>query len=431
MQTDVIAANDGQLLAEFWRTRSESLFEELVNRHGALVFNACLRVLNQRSDAEDAAQAVFVALAQKAGDRSLHARASLAGWLYASAWHIGVRARAAQKARARHEREAAAMVQNSGGAEKWQAIAPVLDGELHALPEKYRLALVLHHFQALSIEQIAAATRSSADAVKQRLCRGRELLRERLSRRGVTVSGALLPLLLQSQSTTATLPFSFAATTAHAAVAVAAGQAVASGLLAQRVLELARASHPALSRGAKLRLAAAAVVLVLLGGGVAAVNAFAPKPDAGVTRVRVPVAVSTSVSVSTGTPSVGTPETVTGTPPMVEVVREAVAPVRAPQTSDAEPRKVIDPEPAKKAEPQFARTSGPSRGQDAQPEEHAAEKLDLSKFVAATQKDEAGQRMGLQPPDEPKSIPPLKALPQVDDEPTRAQTPAGTGPASR
>ena len=411
---------DGQLLAEFSRTRREAPFEELLRRHGALVFNTCRRVLNHSSDAEDAAQAVFVALAQKAGDRSLHARDSLSGWLYAAAWHIGVRARSALKARARHEQEAAVMHGTTDHAAQWRELEPVLDGELHALPEKYRLPILLHHFQALTVEQIATATRSSCDAVKQRLSRGREMLRERLSRRGVNVTGALLPLLL-SNGATATLPFTFAATTARMAVAVAAGQAVTSGLIAQRVLDLARAGSPGISHAAKWRLAAAAVMLALLAGGVAAVHAFAPNSRAGVMRVRVEVpatgtAVAASSSVtrsdvhemrSEGGRYQDNDETVT-------VLHPSPATTSTDENRDvALKTPTSQPELKKRAGGDAPGTFGP----DAE--------IDLSKFVAATEeKEEQAKSVGT--PAAPRTVPPAKTMRFVEPQtsaPPRSQAP--------
>ena len=58
--------NDGQLLAAFVNKGDEQAFAVLVNRHSAMVLSVCRGMLNSRSDAEDAAQAVFLALAKKA-----------------------------------------------------------------------------------------------------------------------------------------------------------------------------------------------------------------------------------------------------------------------------------------------------------------------------------------------------------------------------
>src|SRR5690349_13041031 len=60
-------ASDGDLLARFANERKEEAFAELVRRHGAMVLAVCRSVVGESSSAEDAAQAVFLTLAQKAG----------------------------------------------------------------------------------------------------------------------------------------------------------------------------------------------------------------------------------------------------------------------------------------------------------------------------------------------------------------------------
>ena len=54
------------LLAAFVEQRSEAAFAELVCRHMPMVLGVCQRVLEDRSAAQDTAQAVFLALARKA-----------------------------------------------------------------------------------------------------------------------------------------------------------------------------------------------------------------------------------------------------------------------------------------------------------------------------------------------------------------------------
>src|SRR5260221_10900364 len=94
---------DGELLASFARTREEAPFAQLVRRHQGMVFNACLRILRERTNAEDAAQMVFLALSHKAGDSGLHGRASLAGWLHEASWHVRLRIREGGKGRKQPE----------------------------------------------------------------------------------------------------------------------------------------------------------------------------------------------------------------------------------------------------------------------------------------------------------------------------------------
>jgi RNA polymerase sigma-70 factor (ECF subfamily) len=47
---------------------------------------------------------------------------------------------------------------------------------LRALPERQRVAVVLHHLADLTVEQVAAETGASVSAVKQQLARGRRAL---------------------------------------------------------------------------------------------------------------------------------------------------------------------------------------------------------------------------------------------------------------
>src|SRR2546430_2747080 len=77
---------DAKLLERFALDRDAEAFQEIVRRHGGLVLNACRRLLGNAHRAEDATQAVFLILVQKAG--SLSPKTVLAGWLYQTAIHV-------------------------------------------------------------------------------------------------------------------------------------------------------------------------------------------------------------------------------------------------------------------------------------------------------------------------------------------------------
>ena len=51
---------------------------------------------------------------------------------------------------------------------------------LHSIPFKYRIVLTLYYFDSLSCEEIARALRITPGAVRMRLTRARELMRERM-----------------------------------------------------------------------------------------------------------------------------------------------------------------------------------------------------------------------------------------------------------
>lgn len=104
-------------------------------RHGTMVYNACLRILQDATAAEDATQATFLVLLKKA--RRLGKGTILASWLYRTATFIARRARQAEFRRRRHERKASEMaLEEREGASRptWQQLRPELDDALAELP---------------------------------------------------------------------------------------------------------------------------------------------------------------------------------------------------------------------------------------------------------------------------------------------------------
>lgn len=83
---------DAQLLQHFLtgpEERSETAFAVLVERHGPAVRRACLDLLHNPHDADDAAQAAFLILARKA--RSIRRPEALASWLHGVAVRLARR----------------------------------------------------------------------------------------------------------------------------------------------------------------------------------------------------------------------------------------------------------------------------------------------------------------------------------------------------
>jgi RNA polymerase sigma factor (sigma-70 family) len=198
---------DAALLLRFAKLRDEVAFAELMRRHGPLVLAVCLRLLRQRQDAEDAFQAVFLALANRA--RALRRVRSLAGWLHNVAFRVSCNLRRAN--RRRHERmQALRERRQDSTANPLIEFQDVLDEELTALPARYREAIVLCDLQGHTREEAARRLDVPVGTVGTWLSRGRSRLKERLQRRGVSfgvggVAATLAPLAEASPAPSAEL----------------------------------------------------------------------------------------------------------------------------------------------------------------------------------------------------------------------------------
>src|SRR5262249_22753241 len=109
----------------------------------------------------------------------------------------------------------------------WQEFCSVLDEELLRLPEKFRLPLLLCLVQGKARDEAARQLGWTLGKVKGRLERGRELLRSRLARRGMTLSAVLAGALLPGHAQTAVADF-LLRSTVQAALAYAGKKAVAA-----------------------------------------------------------------------------------------------------------------------------------------------------------------------------------------------------------
>src|SRR5262249_14336829 len=107
------------------------------------------------------------------------------------------------------------------------------------LPEKYRIPLVLSYLEGMTNQEIALRMTCPIGTVFTRLARGREMLRKRLIRRGVTLSAGLLGAALTSDKTVAALPAELVRGTVQAGRVFAESPGSASGVLSPNVIALA------------------------------------------------------------------------------------------------------------------------------------------------------------------------------------------------
>jgi RND family efflux transporter MFP subunit len=211
---------DIELVERYVRYRDEAAFELLLWRHGTLVFNVCRRILLREEDAEDAFQATFLTFVRKA--HAISRRGSVASWLYKVAYRIALEARARRQKIAGRERsggEALAVQQPSDPT--WEELRPILDEELTRLPERLRRPFILCYLEGKTNEEAAQEIGCPAGTVFSRLSRGREMLRNRLVRRGVTLSAATLTAALSERTAEAVPASMMVKTTLRAALCFA------------------------------------------------------------------------------------------------------------------------------------------------------------------------------------------------------------------
>lgn len=151
----------------------------------------CCGVLGDEHAAEDAFQATFLVLARRAG--SIQDPAQLGPWLRGVARKTARKAMAQDAKRQAREREfPPAMVTVPPSGATSSDLQPVLDEELARLPEGYRRPVVLCYLEGHTTGDAARTLGWPRGTVGTRLARARELLRSRLTRRGVVLSAAAI-----------------------------------------------------------------------------------------------------------------------------------------------------------------------------------------------------------------------------------------------
>jgi DNA-directed RNA polymerase specialized sigma24 family protein len=237
--------SDRQLLERYAGRRDEAAFAALVRRHGPLVLGVCRRLLRDGHAAEDAFQATFLVLAQRAG--SVARPEALGPWLH------GVATRVALKPRAQ-----------AG-----------LEGEaVGRLPEKLRVPFVLHYLEGQTVTAVARQLGCPRGTVATHLARARQRLRARLARRGVTLSTAGLGAVLSRAVAAGAAPPGMLGPLVKAAALTPAGTVPAA------VVALAQGGTTIMSLRQSLVLTLALLLAVgAVGGGTILLAQGQPAPE--------------------------------------------------------------------------------------------------------------------------------------------------------
>ena len=216
---------DGQLLAAFIADRCGESFGELVRRHGPMVLGVCGRVTGDRTLAEDAFQAVFLVLARRAA--TVRPREQVGNWLYGVAYRTALKARAVLARRRAREKQVDVMPDPPAPVppDAWSDLQVVIDEELARLPEKLRVPVVLCDLEGRPQREVARHLNVPPATLATRLAAARRTLAQRLTRRGVALSGGALAGLLLAHGTATAVPRALARGVTLAAEGFAGGVA--------------------------------------------------------------------------------------------------------------------------------------------------------------------------------------------------------------
>jgi RNA polymerase sigma-70 factor (ECF subfamily) len=167
----------------------DEVLEDLVRQHSRLVYRIAYAALRSHHDAEDATQETFL--------RVLRYSSQLAKvedhkpWLARIAWRVAVD-RSRHRGRMREiplddpEKVVAEIPSADSGADKamqGSQVGALLERLLAALPEKLRQPLILSAIEEMSPREVAATLGINEAAVRSRVFRARQILKEKLAER--------------------------------------------------------------------------------------------------------------------------------------------------------------------------------------------------------------------------------------------------------
>ena len=185
------AAESDAVLAARAAGGDQAAYAALVKRHLPRVLALTRRMLGNDAAAEDAAQEALLRLWTHAGSYDA-SRALLTTWLTRIATNVCL-----DRLRKRQEEPWDDSYDLPAGPSQEQAIeerqlAERVDAALRALPDRQRLALVLCHYEELSMAEAAGMMETSIEAVESLLGRARRNLKQSLASewRGLLADGA-------------------------------------------------------------------------------------------------------------------------------------------------------------------------------------------------------------------------------------------------
>ena len=159
----------------------QECFEELVSRYKNLVYSIILRKTNDSEEANDLAQDVFLKIYKNLGSYSTEFKFST--WVMRITTNHIIDFHRKKKQETVPLEAAASIAATPEDAPEATFLRREEERRIHAivkeLPPMYRAPIVLYHIKGMSYQEIAQAIGEPLSKVKNRIFRGRKLLKER------------------------------------------------------------------------------------------------------------------------------------------------------------------------------------------------------------------------------------------------------------
>ena len=150
-------------------SQSEKRAVRVVELYGNILYRLCVVTLGNEADSQDAVQETFIRYINKAP--SFESEEHEKAWLITVAGNI---CRDMLRFRLRHPVVDTSFIKDTVSDSEKSYILEALV----RLPEKYKTVMYLYYVEEYKVEEIAGIIKKSNSAVKMRLSKGRELLKE-------------------------------------------------------------------------------------------------------------------------------------------------------------------------------------------------------------------------------------------------------------
>jgi len=167
--------------------RADAVLEALVREHSRLVYRIAYAVLRRHHDAEDATQETFMRVLRYSS--KLATVEDLKTWLARIAWRVAVD-RSRQRGRTREipledpEKPLTELASSETPADQTvhgAQVSAAVEKMIAALPGKLRAPLILSTIEEMAPREVAATLGINEAAVRSRVFRARQILREKLA----------------------------------------------------------------------------------------------------------------------------------------------------------------------------------------------------------------------------------------------------------